>query len=186
MIGVDPIVSTLLILVLAIVAFISGKVPLGVTAIGVALALFFTGVLTLPEALAGFGDSTVLFIAALFVVSDALDATGVTAWAGGQVIGRAGAKRLPLLLLICLLVALVTALISVNGAVAALLPLVVVVATRAGIAPSRLLLPLAFTAHAGSLLMLTGTPVNIIVSDFAEDAGGRAFGFFEFGAVGGL
>ena len=184
MIGVDPIVSTLLILVLAIVAFISGKVPLGVTAIGVALALFFTGVLTLPEALAGFGDSTVLFIAALFVVSDALDATGVTAWAGGQVIGRAGAKRLPLLLLICLLVALVTALISVNGAVAALLPLVVVVATRAGIAPSRLLLPLAFTAHAGSLLMLTGTPVNIIVSDFAEDAGGRAFGFFEFGAVG--
>ena len=184
MIGVDPIVSTLLILVLAIVAFISGKVPLGVTAIGVALALFFTGVLTLPEALAGFGDSTVLFIAALFVVRDALDASGLTAWAGGQVVGRPGAKRLPLLLLICLLVALVTALISVNGAVAALLPLVVVVATRAGIAPSRLLLPLAFTAHAGSLLMLTGTPVNIIVSDFAEDAGGRAFGFFEFGAVG--
>ncbi|HQX36535.1 MAG TPA: SLC13 family permease, partial [Microbacteriaceae bacterium] len=95
----DPIVSTLLILVLAIVAFVSGKVPLGVAAIGVALALFFTGVLTLPEAFAGFGDSTVIFIAALFVVSDALDATGVTAWAGQQVIGRAGTKRMPLLLL---------------------------------------------------------------------------------------
>ena len=180
----DPIVSTLLILVLAIIAFVSGKVPLGVAAIGVALALFFTGVLTLPEAFAGFGDSTVIFIAALFVVSDALDATGVTAWAGHKVIARAGTKRLPLLLLICLLVALVTALISVNGAVAALLPLVVVVATRAGIAPSRLLLPLAFSAHAGSLLALTGTPVNIIVSEFAKDSGGRAFGFFEFGAVG--
>lgn len=177
-------ISTLVILVLAIAAFVSGKVPLGIVAIGVSLSLFFTGVLTLPQALAGFGDPTVLFIASLFIVSDALDSTGVTAWAGQQVIDRAGTKRLPLLLLICLLVAVVTALISVNGAVAALLPLVVLVATRSGFAPSTLLLPMVFSAHAGSMLALTGTPVNIIVSEFAAESGGRPFGFFEFGAVG--
>ena len=66
-----------------------------------------------------------------------------------------------------LLVALLTALISVNGAVAALLPVVVVLAVRLGRPPSQLLLPLAFAAHAGSLLALTGTPVNVIVSDAA-------------------
>jgi di/tricarboxylate transporter len=170
--------------VLAVVAFMSNRVPLGIVAIGVALALFFTGILTLPQALAGFGDPTVLFIAALFVVSESLDATGVTAWAGQLVIGRAGTKRTKLLIVIGLLVAVLTALISVNGAVAALLPLVVVVAARAGIPTSQLLMPLAFSAHAGSMLLLTGTPVNIIVSDFAANNGGRAFGFFEFALVG--
>ncbi|MET0734923.1 MAG: SLC13 family permease [Microbacterium sp.] len=180
----DPVVATLLILVLAIVAFVSNRIPLGVVAIGVSLALFFTGVLTLPQALAGFGDPTVLFIAALFVVSESLDATGVTAWAGQLVIGRAGTKRARLLIVIGLLVAVLTALISVNGAVAALLPLVVVVASRAGIPTSQLLVPLAFSAHAGSLLLLTGTPVNIIVSELAAENGGTAFGYFEFALVG--
>jgi len=180
----DPVVSTLLILALAIIAFVSNRVPLGIVAIGVSLTLYFTGVLTLPQALSGFGDPTVLFIAALFVVSESLDATGVTAWAGQKVIARAGTRRTTLLIVIILLVAGVTALISVNGAVAALLPLVVVVASRAGIATSQLLLPLAFGAHAGSMLLLTGTPVNIIVSDIAADNGGRAFGYFEFALVG--
>ncbi|MFN8120628.1 MAG: SLC13 family permease [Micropruina glycogenica] len=85
----------------------------------------------------GSGNPTVIFIATLFVVSDALDSTGVTAWAGQQVISRGGEKRPKLLILICLLVALLTALISVNGAVAALIPVVVVVAIRVGIAPAR-------------------------------------------------
>ena len=46
------------------------------------------------------------------------------------------------------------------------------------------LAPLAFAAHAGSLLLLTGTPVNIIVSEIAAENGGRAFGYFEFALVG--
>ncbi|WP_344059873.1 SLC13 family permease [Microbacterium pumilum] len=180
----DPVVATLVILGLAIVAFASNRLPLGVVSIGVSLALFFTGVLSLAQALAGFGDPTVLFIASLFVVSESLDATGVTAWAGQKVIARAGTKRLSLLIVICVLVAATTALISINGAVAALLPLVVVVAARAGIKTSQLLMPLAFAASAGSLLLLTGTPVNIIVSEFAAENGGRAFGYLEFALVG--
>ncbi|WP_159603046.1 SLC13 family permease [Agromyces humi] len=180
----DPVATTLVILALAIVAFMSNRVPLGIVAIGVAVALWLTGILDLGQALAGFGDPTVVFIATLFIVSESLDSTGVTAWAGRQVIGRAGTKRTRLLFVVCLLVAGVTALISVNGAVAALIPVVVVVATRAGLAPSQMLMPLAFSAHAGSLLALTGTPVNIIVSEAAADAGARPFGFFEFGLVG--
>ncbi|SPD85296.1 exported protein of unknown function [Micropruina glycogenica] len=101
------------------------------------LRLWATGVLTLNQAFSSFGDPTVIFIATLFVESDGLDSTGVTAWAGQQVIGRGGEKRPKLLILICLLVALLTALISVNGAVAALIPVVVVVAIRVGIAPAR-------------------------------------------------
>ena len=45
-------------------------------------------------------------------------------------------------------------------------------------------MPLAFAAHAGSMLALTGTPVNVIVSEAAKDAGADYFGFFEYTLVG--
>ena len=153
-------------------------------AIGTALALYATGVLDLGQSLAGFGDPAVIFIASLFVVSAGLDATGVTAWAGQLLIDRAGQSRVRLLVLTSTLVALLTALISLNGAVAALLPVVIVTAIRVGRSPSQLLMPLVFAAHAGSLLALTGTPVNVLVSEAAVDAGGAPFGFFEFAIVG--
>lgn len=180
----DPSSITLLILGCAIVAFLSNRVALGVVAIGVSIALWATGVLDLTAALSGFSDPTVLFIAALFVVSEALDATGITTWASNVVLARAGGSRSKTLVLIAVLVAALTAFISVNGSVAALLPLVVVVAIKGGTTPSKLLMPLAFAAHAGSMLALTGTPVNIIVSEAAYEALGRHFGFFEFALVG--
>ena len=79
---------------------------------------------------------------------------------------------------------MLTALISVNGSVAALLPVMAVTATRLRMSPSQVLLPLAFGAHAGSLLALTGSPVNVIVSEYADDAGVGRFGFFSFALVG--
>ncbi|WP_203136478.1 SLC13 family permease [Microbacterium sp. JZ31] len=180
----DPMIATFVIMALALVAFVSNRVPLAVVACGVSLALFLTGVLELPEALAGFSDPTPILIASLFIVGDALDATGVTAWAARQVTRLSGTRRRRITVVVSLVVAVITAFISINGAVAALVPLVVVVAVRAGIAPSRLLIPLAFAAHAGSLLTLTGTPVNVIVSDAAAAAGAHPFGFFEFALVG--
>jgi di/tricarboxylate transporter len=167
-----------------VVLFVSNRVPVVLVAIGTALALYGTGVLTLGESLAGFGDPAVIFIASLFVVSAGLDATGVTAWAGQILVARAGQSRVRLLVFTMILVALLTALISINGAVAALLPVVVVMATRVGRSPSQLLMPLAFSAHAGSLLALTGTPVNVLVSEAAADNGLAPFGFFEFAIVG--
>jgi di/tricarboxylate transporter len=167
-----------------VVLFVTERVPVVIVALGTALALYATGVLDLGQALAGLGDTTVIFIASLFVVSGALDATGVTAWAGQFLVARAGESRKRQLVLVMLLVAFLTALISVNGAVAALLPVVVVMAVRLGRSSSQLLMPLVFAAHAGSLLALTGTPVSVIASDMAADAGVGAFGYFEFALVG--
>ena len=175
---------TFAILVAVVIAFISNRIPVGLVAIGAALALYFTGVLDLTQALAGFGDPAVIFIATLFVVSEGLDASGVTTWAGQELVARVGDSRTRLLVLMMLLVAGLTALISVNGSVAALLPVVVVIAVRLGRSPSQLLMPLVFGAHAGSMLALTGTPVNVIVSEAAATYGGRPFGFFEFALVG--
>jgi di/tricarboxylate transporter len=167
-----------------VVLFVTNRIPVVLVAIGTALALYFTGVLNLDQSLRGFGDPAVIFIASLFVVSAGLDATGVTAWAGQGLIARAGQSRVRLLVLTMGLVALLTALISVNGAVAALLPVVIVMAIRVGRSPSQLLMPLVFAAHSGSLLALTGTPVNVLVAEAAADAGLEPFGFFSFAIVG--
>lgn len=175
---------TVTVLIVAVIVFVWNTIPVGITAIGVALALFFTGVLDLDQAFSGFGDPVIIFIAALFVVSDGLDASGVTAWAGQRLVDKAGDSPRRLVVLIMALVAVVTALISVNGAVAALLPMVVVTAVRLRLSPSQFLVPLAFGAHAGSLLVMTGTPVNVLVSEIAASAGERPFGFFEFALVG--
>jgi di/tricarboxylate transporter len=72
----------------------------------------------------------------------------------------------------------------VNGAVAALIPMVVVLAIRIRQPPSQLLIPLAFAAHAGSLLLLSGTPVNLLISEAAKDATGRPIGYAEFALAG--
>ena len=175
---------TFVILAVAVVVFILDRVPVALAAVGVALALWATDVLDLNQALAGFGDPAVLFIASLFVVSEALDASGVTAWAGQQLVDNAGGSRSRVLILTMLLSAALTALITPNGSVAALVPVVVVTAVRIGASPSQLLLPLAFAAHAGSLLLLTASPVNVIVSETAADAGVGSIGFFAFALTG--
>jgi di/tricarboxylate transporter len=164
--------------------FVWGRFPVEVVGIGAALALWATGILTLEQSVAGFGDPTVLFIAALFVVSEALDATGVTTWAGQVLVDRAGTSRTRLVVVMMLIVAALTAIVTVNAAVAALLPVVVVTAGRLGIAPSKLLIPLCFGSHAGSQLALTGSNVNLLVSQAAQDYASSPIGFFEFALAG--
>ncbi|MFD6700957.1 MULTISPECIES: SLC13 family permease [unclassified Microbacterium] len=180
----DPLITTFAVLIVAIVLFLSNRLPAPIVALLVTLALFATGAVTFEQAIAGFGDPIVIYLAGLFVVSESLEATGVTAWAGQQLTRRVGDKRSSVLIALMLLSALLTALISVNGAVAALVPVGVALAARAKQPPSQLLLPLAFAAHAGSLLTMLGTPINVLVSELSVEAGDRAFGFFEFAIVG--
>jgi di/tricarboxylate transporter len=175
---------TLLILVISVVIFVLNRLPVGVVALGVALALWATGVLSIDQAVAGFGSPTVVLIAALFVVAEALDAAGITTWAGQQLINHAGESRARLIVFVMVIVAILSALITPNGSVAAMVPMVVVLAIRVGRSPSKLLMPLAFAAHAGSQLVLTGSPVNVLISNAADDATGKGFAFFDFALVG--
>ena len=178
--------STIALLVLGgvIGLFVWNRLPVGAVALGTVLALWATDLLTLEEATAGFGDPVVVFIATLFVVSEGIDRTGITSWAGGHLVAIAGDSHVRLLVAVMALCAGLTALISLNGAVAALLPMVVVIALRTARPASRMLMPMVFAGSAGSLLVLTGSPVNIIVSEASEGAGAGAFSYFEFAWVG--
>ncbi|HWL79151.1 SLC13 family permease [Microbacterium sp.] len=179
-----PLVATVAVLIVAIVAFASGRVPAAVVALGVALALWATGVLTLPEALAGFANPTVMFIASLFVVGEGLEATGVSARVGRFVVERAGTSLARPLVILMVIQSMLSAVLSVSGAVATMLPVAMIIATRLAVPPSRFLMPMLFATHAGSMLVLTGTPVNVIVSELAAQETGAPFGFFDFAIAG--
>jgi di/tricarboxylate transporter len=173
-----------LVLGVAVVLFVSNRLPPEIVALGAALAMYAFGVIRAHQVLAGFGDPAVMFIASLFVVSEGLEASGVTAWMGQQLIDRTGSRASLLLMSMLLLGGVVAALITPNGAVAALLPVAVVMALRVRQRPSSFLMPLAFAASAGSLLALTGSPVNVIVSEAAADSTHHGFGYLSFALVG--
>ncbi|MER7071774.1 SLC13 family permease [Terrabacter sp. NPDC000476] len=180
----SPAATSLVVLGCTVALFVWNRLPVGAVAVLTCLSLFATGLVDADTALSGFGDPVVVFIASLFVVSEAIDSAGVTTWAGSRLVDVVGDGATRLLVAVLGLCALLTAVITLNGSVAALLPMVVVLATRIGRSPSLMLMPMAFAGSAGSLLALTGSPVNVIVSDAAVDAGSPAFRFFDFAVVG--
>jgi di/tricarboxylate transporter len=175
---------TFTLIIVALGLFIWGRVPAVLVAIGVSLALYFSGILPVGQALGGFGDLTVVLIASLFVIAAGLEASGVTTWVGQLLIKQAGESRSRLMILLMLLAALFCATISVNATVAALLPLCVVLALRLNIPTSQLLLPMCFATHGATMLTLIGAPLNVLASNAAMEAGLGSIGFFEFAVAG--
>ena len=176
--------TTFIILCITIVLFVWGRLPTDLVAVLSLLALALFGVIGTSDALAGFGNPTVVMIAALFVVGEGLSRTGVTGWGGKRLLEAARGSSIRLLIVVMLGTAVLSAFISNTGTVATLLPAVVAAAWAVGSVPSRYLMPLAFAANTGGLLTLTGTPPNIVVAQTLEQSGLRPFGFFEFALIG--
>lgn len=173
-----------LILAATIGAFASDRFRLDLVALLAMLALAITGVIGPAEALAGFAEPLTLMIAGLFVVGAGLFETGVADRLGDLLARLAGTEPVRLLVATMLIAALLSAFLSSTGTVAVLLPVVVGLARRADVAPSRLLMPLAFGSLLGGMLTLIGTPPNLVVSDQLRAMGGQPFGFFAFTPVG--
>lgn len=178
------IVITLAIIIVSMGFFIWNRIPAAVVALGASLAFYFTGVLTMPQVVAGFGDPVVVLIAGLLTIAVGLEMAGVGAWAGQLLIRRTGGSDTRRIVLIMVLGAVFSGLIGMNGAVAAMLPVTAVIAIRTKVPPSKLMIPLAFGCLTGSKLTLLGTPVNVIAASQAEEAGLGHIGFFEWSVLG--
>ncbi|MDH5526494.1 MAG: SLC13 family permease [Nitrospirota bacterium] len=171
-------------LAVTIALFVSDRVRLDVVALLVIIVLPFSGVLTMKEAVSGFGEPVVLLIAALFVVGEGLFRTGVAASVGVWLLRVGGTSETRLLLYLIPAVALLSAFMSSTGAVALFIPVVMSLARKSGISPSRLLMPLAFGSLIGGMMTLIGTPPNVVVSSRLQAAGQEPFGFFDFTPIG--
>jgi di/tricarboxylate transporter len=177
---------TLGILVAAIVLFITEWLRVDIVALGVVVALMLTGVLTTSEAIAGFSNSVVLIVAALFVVGGAVRLTGLASMIGQRILTVAGDNETRLVMVIMVTAAILSGFISDTGTVAVLLPAIISLSRTANIRPSKLLIPLSYGALLGGATTLIGTTPNIIVTDLLREEGQSTFQFFSYTPVGSL
>jgi len=175
---------TLIILGVAVVLFITERVRVDIVALGVVLTLMLTGILTPPEALAGFSSTTVLTIAALFVIGGAVLQTGLAAMIARRILKIAGASETRLVITTMAAAGLMSGIMSDTGVVAVLLPAIMALAVSARHSPSKLLIPLAYGSLLGGATTLIGTPPNIIVSQLLAESRYEGFTFFSYTPVG--
>ena len=129
-------------------------------------------------------NSTVVLFAGMFVVGAAMFYTGLAQKIGETVVKLTGTGENSLMIGVMLVGAGLSSVLSNTGTAACLLPVVLGVCAAAKIPASTELMPLAFACGLGGIITLVGTPPNIIASGALEQAGYRAFGFFEFAKIG--
>jgi len=181
---VSPILITLLLLVLAIVLFATEKIPVDVVGILLVIALVLTQVLTVSEGVAGFGNDVIITIAGLFILVGGLIKTGLVDLVGRRMHRIAGGNEFFLTAMIMVAAALSASVLKNTTTTAMFLPVIIGLATKAKIAPSKLLMPLAFGAILGGSCTLIGTSTNLAVSGAITRYGQQPFSMFELTAVG--
>lgn len=176
-------VIVLLIIGVGVLLFVWNRIPAVVVGVMMLLAFFLTDILDLKEAVGGFGDPVVVMVFGLFIVAGGLESAGVTTWAGKKLVLASRGSVNKAFFILFIIASVMSAVIGFIAACAALIPVTVVLALRLNIPTSQLMMPLAFTIHAASMLTLLGTPINVIALDAAQNVGSNIL-FFEFGLIG--
>jgi di/tricarboxylate transporter len=170
----------LLLLVAAIAMFVVGRPRMDAVALIMIAVMPFTGIITMTEALAGFSDSNIVLIAALFVIGEGLVRTGVARRLGDWLNASAGASETRLVVLLMLVVGGLGALMSSTAVVAIFIPVVLRICRNTGTAPSRLMMPLSVAALISGMLTLVATAPNLVVNAELARHGMAGFRFFSF------
>ena len=179
-----PITITLVLLLVAVILFAIEKIPVDIVAILLVIGLVTTGVLTVQEGVAGFGNDIIITIAGLFVLTGGLVKTGIVDEVGRRLHRIAGSNEFLLTTLIMIVAAMCAAVLKNTTTTAMFVPVVMGLAERAKVPPSKLLMPLAFGAILGGTCTLIGTSTNLAVSGAMARYGMQPLSMFELTPVG--
>lgn len=162
------------------------------------IVLLLGGIISPTEALAGFSNKGMATVGLLFIVSQAVNRTGVfrhiassflTAPAATAPAPTAtahpsrGIVRIAMMR-IMIPVTLLSAFLNNTPIVQIFAPEVRRWAISRGISPAKLLIPLSYAAIFGGILTLIGTSTNLVVHGLILQSGGTGFRFFELARVG--
>ncbi|HWM29124.1 MAG TPA: SLC13 family permease [Woeseiaceae bacterium] len=174
----------LAILAIALILFVSDVVRMDLVALLVLGALAVTGLVSADQAFAGFSNSAVITIWAMFILSEGLSRTGIADIISRQVLRIAGRRQVAVIMVIMATAAVLAAFMNNIGVAALMLPVVVDVARRTRIPASLLLIPLAYATLLGGQTTLF-TSHNLLVSEALAQSGHEPFRVFDFTPVGG-
>ena len=177
-------IETIVVLLLSVVFFISGKIRSDIVALCALVALMVMNILTPEEALSGFSNNVIIMMVGLFVVGGAIFQTGLAKMISSKLMKLAGTSETRLFLLVMLVTSMMGAFVSNTGTVAIMIPIVVSMAMSVKMNPSRLLMPLAFASSMSGMMTLIGTPPNLVINDALVKGGYDGLGFFTFLPVG--
>lgn len=160
-----------------------GRIRYDLVAFGALVIALLFGLVPKEQAFSGFGHPATIIVALVLVVSRGLVLSGavdrITALVVDKdrsiqshvsIIGAAGG--------------LLSAVMNNVAALALLMPVDIQAAQKSGRSPSLTLMPLAFATILGGMITLIGTPPNIIIAAFREQAFGEPFAMFDFAPVG--
>ncbi|HEY7530490.1 MAG TPA: SLC13 family permease [Gemmatimonadota bacterium] len=174
----------LAVLALALGLFASERLRVDLVSLLVLVLVMVLGLVTPAQAISGFSNEATVTVAAMFVLSGALRKVGGLDALTAVLIRAALRGRAALTASMMGVVSAVSAFINNTACVAVFLPIVLNVARRAKISPSRLLIPLSYAAQFGGVVTLIGTSTNVLVAAVAAEQGLRPLGMFEFAPVG--
>lgn len=181
----SPAIITLLILVVAIIIFISDRLPMGLVAFMVPIALYFFGVIGVKDIFASIVNENVILIIAMCVLGAAFFKTGL-AWQSSKILLKYAKTERSLSVLIFMISGVMSAFVSNSGTVAVLIPIVLGIAGTSQIKPIKLLMPLVFGATIGADISIIGSPGNLIAKNTIEtfSKGNLSVPFFEYAKIG--
>lgn len=172
-------------LLIAIILFATEKLSVDVVTVLLLIVLILSGILTPEEAFAGFSSDFIIILASIFVVSGALQETGVLDQIGSSLVKVSSKASVGLVsLLIMGITGVVSAFMNNTTVTAILVGPVVGIARKLKISPSKLLMPLAFASILGGTCSLIGTSTNVAVSGYLEKNNLATVGMFEITPIG--
>ena len=171
------------ILFLTMALFVWGRLRHDIVALAALMACVVTGLVPSDAAFVGFGHPAVITVACILVLSHALQQSGAVDTLARRLIPR-NAGRIVTLAALMGVGALLSGFMNNVGAMALLMPIAIQVSGRLEMTAGQVLMPLAFGTILGGMTTLIGTPPNLIVSGFRNDAGLGAFRMFDFAYVG--
>ncbi len=176
----------LLLFALVLVLFgllIWGRIRYDVVAFGALVAAYLLGVIPKAEVFSGFGHPAVVIIALVLIVSRGLSRSGAIELLARKLLSASHGIRLHIGIMGAAAAALSTVMNNV-AALALLMPVDIQAARKAKRSPAMTLMPLSFASILGGMVTLIGTPPNIVIATFREDALGEAYSMFDFAPVG--
>ncbi|MGD8416695.1 MAG: SLC13 family permease [Pseudomonadales bacterium] len=170
-------------LAVILILLVWGRYRYDLVAFGGLVAAYLLGLVPAEQVFSGFGHPAVAIIALVLIVSRGLSRSGAIELLAYRVLdaSRGPAAHVGVMAAIS---ATLSSLMNNVAALALLMPLDLQAARRAKRSPAETLMPLSFASILGGMVTLIGTPPNIVIATFREDALGAPFTMFDFTPVG--